>query len=1208
MGVLTLLLFFVFILEMTSLIPREDDPVWNAIDAFFEHGSSNIQMMRHQFDSFHDFVERQIPLIMERKPVLVVTREVKDDPVLNRVRCEITLSDPHFSFPTWTDPTGQPRELFPYEARMRSLSYAFPMSVAVKYTVMYFGHQGPLKQLTHESRQPFTQIPCLVRSKYCNLSKLQPEQMAEYGECRYDDGGYFILNGNEKVVIAQEKMGENRLFIFEQKNQTKFSHAAEIRSIDKATLMVNTMHLRMLSQESKQRSRAKSQRRMSVIGNRKNGVRSLGGQIVVKVSHVKKDIPLFILFRAIADERATDEELLNYIIGPFHDRAAEYRRVLQASIEDTLACLEEPTRHACILYILDKFTVKIARDDPVQYVEDFLEKKVFPQYGAKRLEKLFYLGYATRQLLDVHLGYRRYSDRDHYGNKRIEHTGLLMTQLFSQIYDRYVKDLKLAVHKELSTHSEIQIHKLIKTSMIEKSLKYALCTGNWNMKRATSQNEKRKGVAQVLSRMTYIATLSHLRRINTPMENKSGKLIRPRQLHSSHLGYICPAETPEGQPVGLVKNLTTMATITVGTPSSWVREGLPDWLKPIPKFGESWSTSDVAVFLNGKIVGRVSGIEEALQVREWFWEQRRSGLIPYDASIVVELDRCEVLMYTDPGRSIRPLWIVKDGLLPWERPEEKETADKVLSNSITWDELVMRQWIEYIDPEESETLLIARNVETLQQMRQDKSGQPSHCELHPSALLSPVAAMIPFPEHNQSPRNAYQAAMGKQCISQYVLNAHQRMDTVANILLHPERPLVSSRIAEYMHANELAYGQHARVAFLLYNGYNEEDACILNRQMVERGQHNAVSHKTYKSEERRHPSNSEDKICRPDQVDCKGRRFGNSDKLDDRGVARVGSHVDTNDVIIGKVTQSKGKTVSFRDTSTTVKPSDAGVVDKVFVSSNAEGFKTVKVRVEAARQPVIGDKFAARPAQKSTVGLLLDQWNMPFTQDGVPLGMLINPHCIPSRMTIGLLLEMLIGKCSVATGEFYDATAFESDMPTVVKKYTEIMVKHGMHPHGAERIYDGQTGRMMEALVFSGPVYYQRLKHMVEDKIHSRARGPVAPLTRQPCEGRSRMGGLRVGEMERDSLLAHGMSNFLFERLSHCSDEFSVYICNQCGLIVPYAEDPTTPDIEVLRCCKPCQNYTSFSKISLPYASKLLFQELMTMGIVPKIQADSGLI
>ncbi len=1180
--------------------------MWNAIDTFFEFGSSNERMLSHQFDSFDDFVERQIALIMTRKQTITVSREIKDDPVLKRIRCELVLDEPQFGLPVFIDTNGQQRSLFPYEARMRNLSYTFPMSVRVRYNIIHMGHAGPLKQEQHESRRHFTQIPCMVRSTFCSLSTLKPEEFPDYGECTYDDGGYFLINGNEKVVIAQEKMGENRLFIFDQKNQTKFSHAVEIRSIDKSTLLVNTMHLRLLSQEQKARQTThKPQRRQAVIGSRKSGIRSLGGQIVVKVSHVKKDIPLFILFRALAQADTTDQELMSYIMGSSPpDRVREYLSLLQPSIEDAIHSFDGPcTRQACMLYILDKFTVKLVRDDPVQYVDDFLEKKVFPQYGANRKMKMFYLGYATRQLLDAYLGYRRYSDRDHYGNKRIEHTGLLMTQLFSQIYDRYVKDLKLAIHKELNSQSEIQIYKLVKNSLIEKSLKYALCTGNWNMKRANTQTEKRKGVSQVLSRMTYIATLSHLRRINTPMENKSGKLIRPRQLHSSHLGYICPAETPEGQPVGLVKNLTLMDTLTVGSPSILVRMRLPDWIEPLPEWGSSsWREDDVLLFLNGKFVGRLPNMDKGVELRDWFRAQRRQGMVPYDASIVMDFDRSEIMMYTDPGRSIRPVWIVhktpSGDCLPWELEDQKDTVDKLRRRELHWHDLLKSQWIEYVDAEESENLLIARSVSFFASHRQEKW---THCEIHPITLLGPVAGMIPFPEHNQSPRNAYQAAMGKQCISQYVLNPHQRMDTVANILLHPERPLVSTRIAEYMHANELPYGQHMRVAFLLYNGYNEEDACILNRQMCERSQHNAVSHKTYKAEERKHPSHSDEKICRPDQYECKGRRFGSYDKLDDRGIIKEGSYVDTNDVIVGKVTISKGKNAIYRDTSLTVKPSDAGIADKVFQSVNADGHMSVKVRIEAARQPVIGDKFAARPGQKATVGMFLDQHMMPFTQDGVPLGMLINPHCIPSRMTIGLLLEILIGRCSSATGRFYDATAFENDMPSLMKVYSDIMVENGMHPHGKEKLIDPVSGQLMDALVFSGEMFTQRLRHMVEDKIHSRARGPVAPLTRQPCEGRSRLGGLRLGEMERDCLLAHGAPNFLNERLSHCSDGFSAYVCDLCGLIAPFSDEPTTPDIEIKRCCKPCGNFTRFSKISIPYASKLLFQELMSMGIVGKV-------
>lgn len=767
-----------------------------------------------------------------------------------------------------------------------------------------------------------------------------------------------------------------------------------------------------------------------------------------------------------------------------------------------------------------------------------------------------------------------------------------------------MKDLKLAIHKELQPNMQVavQLHKLVRTTTIEKSIKGALSTGNWNLKRSTIQTEKRQGVAQVLSRMTYIATLSHLRRINTPMENKSGKLVRPRQLHCSHKGFVCPAETPEGQPVGLVKNLAVCATLSVGSSAVHVQDRF--WqhaellqLQPLPDAAQL-SPDFVFVFLNGKILGVVPNMDAAVSLRAFVWAQRRCGTLPFDLSCVVHYDKHEVFLYTDAGRSLRAVLVCNDHTVRFLH--DPALRAQLMSADWTW--LLFHGIVEYIDAEESETLLIAPSVQHLLSHPEEPW---THCDIHPTTMLGVVAAMIPFANHNQSPRLAYQSAMGKQCISQYVLNSQQRMDTISNIMLHVERPLVSTRIAEHLKCNELPYGQNMLVAFLIHTGYNEEDAFIVNHGALQRGLMHAISYKTYKSEERKHVHNTvEEKFCRPDQVECKGRRFGSFDKLDDRGIVKEGSVIDSNDVIIGKVTPQsvKNKKQVYRDASVTVKPSDVGTVDKVFLSVNGDGYKIAKVRVRADRVPVLGDKFAARYGQKGTVGMLLPQEDMPFLQDGTPLDMLINPHSIPSRMTIGMLLEILVGKVSTQTGVLYDSTPFETDMPATIDTYTSLMHQAGFHMYGAEKLYNGVTGELMDALVFAGPCYYQRLKHMVEDKMHSRSKGPVTPLTRQPCEGRSRSGGLRVGEMERDVLLAHGVSGFLLERMFHCSDEFYAFVCDHCGLIAPYADSETTPDIEVSRCCKPCQNYTSFSKVAIPYASKLLFQELMSMGIVPRIQ------
>lgn len=972
---------------MTTLQPDPADPVWNTVHSFLTQQGTSV-LVSHQIDSFHYFLETSVPHIMERRPPLIIWKEIKDDPIYRRVKCELKLSKPEYGLPymidpdaptptvmaaatasssAHDDPSSSHRKLFPYEARMRNVSYQFPMTVWVEYTVSYFGappagstalcSDMPLSVHRHESRQLLTHLLSMVHSKYCSLYGIEkrPDVMEPLGECYLDDGGYFILNGNEKVVIAQEKMCDNRVYLFDQKNNTKFSHIAEIRSFDHATQMVNIMQIRMHSQETRSKTvRWRKQRRQSVIGSKKTGLRTLGGQIVVKVSHVKKDIPLFILMRALAPATFTDQHLLDLILGPWKgqtERESEYTELLAPSIDESAEC---PSRESCLLYILDKFTVKLVKENPLQYVEDFFEKKVFPQYGNQRIMKLQYMAYAVRQLLDVVLGYRRYSDRDHYGNKRVETTGMLLSQLFVQVYDRYLKDLKMAIHKELAPpHLDHvpQLYKLIKSSMVEKSFKYALSTGNWNMKRSPTQNEKRKGVAQVLSRMTYVSTLSHLRRINTPMENKSNKLVRPRQLHSSHEGYVCPAETPEGQPVGLVKNLSLFAVVTQEFPSEWlhpllheagvyvIRDHLDDDDHTVAVAAGATATAVaataaaaseaapagpevLAVFLNGILFGLLPTMQAAVQLRTLFREARRTGRIPFDASIVVHIDRREILIYSDSGRVTRPMFVLDaEERLPWESTAicgpVLPTMEQVAQ--LSWKDMILRGWVEHVDSEETETVMVCASVQKLASARTERklhlSGQVSlpagtlvrppytHCEIHPIGMLGILAGMIPFPDHNQSPRNSYQSAMGKQCISVYTTNVHQRMDTVSNVLFHPERPLVTTRLGPYVHTNEMPYGQNILLAFGILTSYNEEDAIIMNQSALQRGLFGALAWKTYKTEERRHHvSVAEEKFCRPDKVDCKGKRFGCYDKLDDRGMAKEGAFVTANDVIIGKVT------------------------------------------------------------------------------------------------------------------------------------------------------------------------------------------------------------------------------------------------------------------------------------------------------------------
>ena len=498
---------------------------------------------------------------------------------------------------------------------------------------------------------------------------------------------------------------------------------------------------------------------------------------------------------------------------------------------------------------------------------------------------------------------------------------------------------------------------------------------------------------------------------------------------------------------------------------------------------------------------------------------------------------------------------------------------------------------------------------SLSDLRPDNTMyQYTHCEIHPSMILGICASIIPFPDHNQSPRNTYQSAMGKQAMGVYITNYQLRMDTLAHVLYYPQKPLGITRSMEYLHFRELPSGINATVAIACYSGYNQEDSVIMNQSSIDRGFFRSVFYRSYKDEERKmfgQPEGKDDseRFEKPNPEVCEGMRKSDYSKLDDDGLVLPGTRVSGDDIIIGKTAPidptkddskmdaSQGR-FQRRDSSTALRSSEAGYVDQVMLTTNQDGRKFVKVRVRSVRIPQIGDKFASRHGQKGTIGLTMRQEDMPFSEQGITPDIVVNPHAIPSRMTIGHLVECLLSKVSALTGDEGDATPFTS---VTVDEISKLLMNFGYQKRGFETMFNGHTGRKLESSIFLGPTYYQRLKHMVDDKIHARARGPVALLTRQPMEGRARDGGLRFGEMERDCMISHGVASVLKEKLMDASDAFRVHVCDMCGLIAIANLNKGTFE------CRGCKNKTKISQVFLPYACKLLFQELMSMQIAPRM-------
>ena len=526
----------------------------------------------------------------------------------------------------------------------------------------------------------------------------------------------------------------------------------------------------------------------------------------------------------------------------------------------------------------------------------------------------------------------------------------------------------------------------------------------------------------------------------------------------------------------------------------------------------------------------------------------------------------------------------------------------------SFNDLLEEGAVEFLDTEEEEGTLIAMHLADLHTDR--GMYRYTHCEVHPSTILGICASIIPFPDHNQSPRNTYQSAMSKQAIGIYATNYEKRMDTLAHVLYYPQKPLATTRAMNHLNFRELPAGTNAIVAIMCYSGYNQEDSVIMNQSAIDRGFFRSTYYRTFRDEEKRVACAAagrelSETFERPNCATTAGMR-GSAEyrKLDSDGLVEMGVRVSGDDVLIGKTTPilatedgasaSAGATKHHerRDASTALKSTESGYVDQVMLSTNQEGRKFVKVRVRSTRIPELGDKFASRHGQKGTMGLSMKEVDLPFTADGITPDILVNPHAIPSRMTIAHLIEALASKVAALTGDEADCTPFTS---VTVDDVSNCLQNFGYQKRGWETLYNGHTGKRMEAPIFLAPTYYQRLKHFVADKIHSRARGPVALLTRQPMEGRARDGGLRFGEMERDCMISHGSAAVLKERLFDVSDAFRVHVCDLCGMIAVANLSKGS------FLCKACRNKTQVSQVMIPYAMKLLIQELMAMSIAPRL-------
>lgn len=1495
-------------------------------------------LMAHQLESYNYFVQHVLPSIVKENSIIVGNYPPThpDGPL----RVEFILGDIYIKPPTNKESNGFVKAITPGAARARGLTYSSDVGIDIEQRTMRMPAEGAppdelpvlVDKVTYNQRL-LCRLPVMVGSDICYLK--QTGDLS--GECPHDDGGYFIVNGMEKVVISQEKLRTNFPYVFPARKGV----SAISPSFGKVML---TCEVRS-SHESKLRSTSTLQ--MHLIEPKQGGAPEL--MAVLPYLECPVSLPWLLRLLGWDPHKGGREEMEKLILGdmrhevlPKGSSKAAMRLLVQS-----IACRTE-IEGKMVTYqdVLENLGTQGTHEDDHErrerYVKYICCSETLPHMGVDEtdnthLAKRTYIYHMISKILAVLLGITQHDDRDHYANKRVDTAGPLVAHLFRQLFRSFLKSLQSQIQKSMNNGRFVDLidSKMINHKRISGGIRSAFGTGNWGTPKVAGGSGTavgQVGVTQQLSQMTGISATAHGRRLNTPL-HKEGRNPHPRQLSNSAWGVVCPTETPEGLACGLVKNLAWATRVRVGTPTSVLlpvvmssqdlNSGEPIVIPLVSHDTTNVTESKrgaVMVTVNGFVTGYCLSHTSAIMLRQVLREKRMSGEIPFDTTIAYIKDAWQdvIRIHADQGCLLRPVFNLE------HIHKAPAILDKFSSNPHAYLELWADLWakgvIEYIDKDEENILRVAEKLEdtcpsSKECQRAISQRQPyTHSEIHPSMIHGVCASLIPFSNHNQSPRNTYQSAMGKQALGIPATNYKRRLDSMMNVLVSPEKPLVATWMDDMTNSSAMPAGQNVMVAIMCHTGFNQEDSLIMCKTSVDAGMFYSLSYRTSKDETRPNGTDVE-KIHVPDSESCTRMQVASYDKLDpNTGVARVGSRITSGDIIIGKsiettdtVPQDKGggKLKVSRDKSQQVRTSEEGEVDRVVISCNHEGQKSVKVRTRNLRVPQIGDKFcytpdhdilthrgwvpcgevtmddralvycpitqsasyelveevhhyvmddeelctistedvdlavtmnhrmyakindsgyemttasqvmrmdgyvsymtaplrglrippqrlplpqdcandwlillgfwkghhsdslernmvlsvcsedeildaargsgmdysfneftrvitfsdvdvlmdtfAGRPhlpewmlnmnqanslsllkgfmsvqttcvhrdhhliragderladqlqilathagqtsrvskdhasegyniriytrcetespldvesthipekysgsvhcitsgtgiiyvrrngkamwcgnssrhGQKGVVGMMRNRADMPFTPEGLTPDIIVNPHAIPSRMTIGHLFETLLGAESAYMGKFGDGTPFRD---LSVEQIADALQERGYDRYCDTTLHCGLTGKCLEAKVFYGPTYYQRLKHMVHDKMHARSRGPIAPLTRQPVEGRSKDGGLRIGEMERDACVSHGVSANVRESLFERSDPHVVHACRNCGLLCDSPGEHTSEDSRGW--CHACSSDKQVVEIPMPFACKLTLQEITALHITPRL-------
>ena len=1017
----------------------------------------------------------------------------------------------------------EPR-LFPTECRLRELSYTAPLIASVARQVD--------SSIIERFKVNLGAFPIMVKSEFCHLSKMSSEESYHYGEDIQELGGYFIINGVEKLV---------RLLIMQKQNyplailRPAFTNRGNLYTALAVTIRCvrDDLHTQSVT--------------LHYLSDGTCTVRFIlrRGEIFV---------PAIILLKCFKD--ASDQDFYHKLVRGSYTASQTYSRVEILLRETSRYAVY--TREQALVFLGDKCRTII---NPPSYMslqqigQLVVNEHVFVHLDhddhkfellAHMIEKLYALaeGDMAPENADV-LSSQEFLLPGHLSLNFIKEK---LEDTMDAVKARFLKECKNPANKirDLSYLQKV----LEQHAGIGKKMEYLLATGNL-ISRTGLDLMQSTGFAIIADRINYSRYTSHFQSVHRGAYFTEMKISSVRKLHPESWGFLCPVHTPDGAPCGLLNHLASRCK-PFGKPAEFTEKDFREAVQ-----GMDYETLDgeikilpkefVPLFLNGRIIG-YSNCPDELEPKLRLLKIQ--GKLPKTLEIAFLPKKPffpGIYMFCGEGRLLRQVIHVGTGKKEW------------------------------IGPLEQLNLKIAC-------LSTDIVPNTTHKEITPLSLLSLLACCIPFSDHNQSPRNMYQCQMAKQTMGTAIYNYPFRADNKIYRLTTPQRPLVTSRCKQVRNFGFEQYpsGINAVVAVISYTGYDMEDAMIINKSAYERGLGHGYVYKTKFKE----ISSKEAKF------ELIGREFGaesTSKGLDIDGLPFTGSAVSSGTPEMLLFSKEKESTKLFM-----YKDLESACFDDIKLIGTEEKDYKVSVKYRLLRNPIIGDKFSSRHGQKGVLSILWPQEDMPFTEQGITPDIIINPHAFPSRMTIGMLIESMAGKSGSMLGRFQEASAFQG--VDKLEEFGTQLTKLGYNYYGSERMYSGIFGNEMTADIYLGVVYYQRLRHMVSDKYQARSTGPVDILTQQPVKGRKKHGGIRLGEMERDSLLAHGGAFMLHDRLLKCSDYSEGFACQKCGSILTAFLKKDTEAAICYVCGVPAQ------KVSLPYVLRYLTNELAAMNIKLKFR------